>query len=652
MSDIQSRQSAQISYLYSQLGGVTPVPTSSNLADVLINGNSAGSNSINMNNNDITGVKDISGKQILLEDTTLGTEFTLYQRNEIQVSDGATTTTFFTPTDLQYNDGTFISATWEDIINTTNTPIIPTLQQVLDTGNTAIDDTIQLQSTTTNTTNDISNLGVSIQNATGSTIKNTLLDEDKLDIKITNGITSEFVGSVVGAGSMNMVTTSLTTPEEVDMTFNNIAYTDNTGTTSATWANIINSANTDDTLQEVLNAGNTAINADLIILTSANDQQIKLNGTSANGIQITTPNNVSLRPYASYAGVGIDQSSTSSTFLTATSQLVRIRNTTGGGGGNSETSIRGGEGTLNETNITALSTGVNYTSVPTIQIHNNNTTAGNTNGVPSVEYYKLGRNAVQNDVIATQIFSAKNYLGNKTQFGKIESVITNTSAPAGDDGALDFYTCVNGTSSLVMRLNGADNENNSFRPLDMNGNAIKTSTGNMSFDTSSSTGTGTITFSPKNTSAVVISSANDSTNDFISINPQTSANTQRLLMTATDAGTGFINSIDMLNSQYNPSLRLKADFGGATNKSVTIDVNGNGSTPNSITSYDGQTNLPFQIVSSGITNGSIEFVPQDTTGDIIFTGTNIESSSSGSNSGQHLRIKLNGTYYKIKLEND
>ena len=37
-----------------------------------------------------------------------------------------------------------------------------------------------------------------------------------------------------------------------------------------------------------------------------------------------------------------------------------------------------------------------------------------------------------------------------------------------------------------MRLNGDDNENNFFRPLDMNGNAIKTSTGNMTITSSTS----------------------------------------------------------------------------------------------------------------------------------------------------------------------
>ena len=83
-----------------------------------------------------------------------------------------------------------------------------------------------------------------------------------------------------------------------------------------------------------------------------------------------------------------------------------------------------------------------------------------------------------------------------------------------------------------------------------------------------------------------------------------------------------------------------------------LDANGTGSSSNRIYAYDGQNNLPFQIVSDGITNGSIEFIPKDTTGDLIFTGTNLQSATAGGSSGQYLRIKLNGVYYKLALDND
>ena len=131
-------------------------------------------------------------------------------------------------------------------------------------------------------------------------------------------------------------------------------------------------------------------------------------------------------------------------------------------------------------------TGVGSYGNPQLNLTNSNATVGNTTGVPLLLFNKTGRNVVQNDIIATQSFFAKNYIGTLQEWGRIESVITNSSAAASDDAALDFYTCVNSANSLVMRLNGDDNENNFFRPLDMNGNAIKTSTGNMTITSSTS----------------------------------------------------------------------------------------------------------------------------------------------------------------------
>jgi hypothetical protein len=119
-----------------------------------------------------------------------------------------------------------------------------------------------------------------------------------------------------------------------------------------------------------------------------------------------------------------------------------------------------------------------------------NTNAGT--GTVFVEMYK-NKNVAQNDIITQLSFNANDSAGTKQQFGAIECVATNVGA-GNQDGAIDFYTLVNGgVPSLVFRMNGADNENNSFRPLDMNGNNIKTSSGNLTIDASTSSGAGTIT---------------------------------------------------------------------------------------------------------------------------------------------------------------
>ena len=70
--------------------------------------------------------------------------------------------------------------------------------------------------------------------------------------------------------------------------------------------------------------------------------------------------------------------------------------------------------------IGLTNSGVGYTSNPSVKLYNSNATGGNLTGVPSIEYYKSGRNTALNDVIMSQQFNALDYTGVKTTFGKIE----------------------------------------------------------------------------------------------------------------------------------------------------------------------------------------------------------------------------------------
>jgi len=161
--------------------------------------------------------------------------------------------------------------------------------------------------------------------------------------------------------------------------------------------------------------------------------------------------------------------------------------------------------------IGLTNSGVGYTSNPSLKLYNSNATAGNLTGVPSVEFYKNGRNAAVNDIVMSQQYNALDYTGVKTTFGKIECSVTGASAITGNDAALDFYTCVNGANNIVFRMNGADNENNCFRPLDMVGNALKTSTLNLSIDATASSGTGNIVLAPKTASGGIVDIQGDAT---------------------------------------------------------------------------------------------------------------------------------------------
>jgi hypothetical protein len=134
---------------------------------------------------------------------------------------------------------------------------------------------------------------------------------------------------------------------------------------------------------------------------------------------------------------------------------------------------------------------------PTMQLINTNGVTGATGGVPSIEYYKTGTNVAQNNYIASQNFYANDYQGLKTEFGRLTYQATNSSAGGGNDGALGVWCSVNGNVQQVMLFNGADNENNSFRPIDLNGNALRTSALSMDINAASSTGNGQISITPK-----------------------------------------------------------------------------------------------------------------------------------------------------------
>jgi hypothetical protein len=177
-----------------------------------------------------------------------------------------------------------------------------------------------------------------------------------------------------------------------------------------------------------------------------------------------------------------------------------------GGAGTLQQTLNLGNGATGVSAIISLSnSGIGYTSNPQLTLNNSNATVGITGGVPSVEYYKSGRNAVAGDVIGSQIFYANNFAGTKTEFAKIEASVRNT-ALGNDDGSISFSALQNGAFTTYFTINGSDNENNCLLPLDMNGQAIKSSSGNLTLSATSSAGTGQIIIAPKTTSNVQVSS--------------------------------------------------------------------------------------------------------------------------------------------------
>lgn len=97
---------------------------------------------------------------------------------------------------------------------------------------------------------------------------------------------------------------------------------------------------------------------------------------------------------------------------------------------------------------------------------------------------------------------ARNSASTQFEYSRIQTQTENNSV-GNEDGTLQIWNLVNGTLQMTFTFNGAQNENNSFRPLDMNGNEIRTTLGNVVIQGNVSTGNGEIQLISKTTTGTI-----------------------------------------------------------------------------------------------------------------------------------------------------
>jgi hypothetical protein len=239
--------------------------------------------------------------------------------------------------------------------------------------------------------------------------------------------------------------------------------------------------------------------------------------------------------------------------------------------------------------------------------------------VPSVEYYKSGRNTVNGDIIGSQHFYANDSSsGTKTEYAKMEAkVITATSGgPTG--GRLSLSVFQSGAMTEYFRLDSADGENNCLRPLDMNGNAIKSSQNNLLLQPTY-----------PNTVRVIGSTGTNQTTQYIKFNPYDSlySNSINLTTTNTSGTIDNINNILITNNQVTPSITIGTQQNnsvGPTQKIKNITLTSIDASNNEISSKDEiNLNTNFSIKSA---HGNLELTTTASTG----TGNIIISPKTGS----------------------
>ena len=470
-------------------------------------------------------------------------------------------------------------------------------------------------------------------------------------ITLSDGITPTELNVVTLNNNEISFIDSSGTGTTTSFTTTNLSQTTTGPTTiTATWADIISGSASSNTLEEVLTANNEAdlsivLKDNLVTPTLTNiitSSAVSITGDglsgslgfvvgdvntvgTATGVLSGTVNSatgltlsnfsVSTAPFFQPVNTTINLISTTTTAslgFTSGGAFVNAKTMDLTLDGITHTSSSGGNFTINTTDefnviadeinattltgMSVLSSGAGGTANPSLLLVNSNATL---NADPTIELYKTGRNLVGGELVGSISMYGLDATAQKTEFSRIQ---TKTEAVTGgnEDGTLSIFNSVNGTLVETFNFNGGQNENNSFRPLDMNGNGLRTSSGSLTIDATSSTGTGQVIIQSKTSSNVNINSdllmttdktitLNDSSpnviqtllgNGAILINDITTSDTLTLNAQALTFGLpapsqtiyspqGFFSTD---NSIYcNTSNGFVLNYGGATNK-TTLDL--------------------------------------------------------------------------------
>jgi hypothetical protein len=547
------------------------------------------------------------------------------------------------PTGLAYNNGTTTTSTSWDDLSTRIAQLSAVAPNGLNATLLAVNNTISIQNADTAPTRVIN---TSAEDGTGGThfgvawVGNTLpfvmetLDATPLQVKDT---------SFVLLDSVAPLTTTMTA---TDLT---------SGATTRTWADIIASSGSTNTLDQVLSNGNTAT------------------GTYANINLVDTDVGGALNP------------------------ILNLQNT-------------------------------NATGSVALEVYKNKPTAG-----------------VAGDVLFNQSVFGKDAGNLKQEYTRISHTIRDSSI-GGEDGSIEFSCFVNNVINTFIQINGNQNEINFLKPLDMEGHNIRTSTGDLSILTTTSSGNGNMTISTNGTNAVgditisaknnmVLSCGaspdtidlqggvkmtngrqitftnasnsdtgfaqsqaftitdgietgsiqkgtiqtttattsntmtptklfiNDTTNNrSITLDNNPNSNENRLDLFKNDGG-GIVAQSGISNQNNNQSLFITQSLSsGSTNKTIQLQNTASGALiydntedTNGLTIVSNNTNLTLQTSSITAGRGDIVIAPSQNgsaNGQLIFTGGSLEDTTSTGSSGKYLKIVLNGTTYKIPLDNN
>jgi hypothetical protein len=217
-------------------------------------------------------------------------------------------------------------------------------------------------------------------------------------------------------------------------------------------------------------------------------------------------------------------------------------------------------------------------TVPILKMENTNTT-----GAVGMEVYKnKPTGGTAGDVLFQQSVYGKDSFLNKQEYTRITHTIRDLTGGA-EDGSIEMGAFVNGSFNNFLQINGNQNEVNCLKTLDMGGNDILTTTGNMAIQTTSSSGNGDLTITAKRDLQLL------------------SAGSEIIISTASSTGSGDIDIIGKGGS----ITTIQATLMNITANGANINLNANSET--------------VAVVGSALTFNTVNIIPRFTFSALAFS---------------------------------
>jgi len=358
-------------------------------------------------------------------------------------------------------------------------------------------------------------MSIDLTNAT------TTIPSARFELVSTDGTQSVSLNTFSGTSTLSIVKDKLTTPNGIGLDATGIAYDNGTTTSSTTWDNITNRiASLSAIAPNGLNATVLAIN-DTISIQNADSSPTRVINTSAQDNSVgahfgiewvgdtlpfvmetldSTPLEVKDTTFQlNNSSTPLLTTMTASTLTSGASSKSWADIIAGSGSVGTLNSVltNGNTATGTHATITLTDPDVGGQANPILTLNNTNAT-----GSVAMEVYKNKPTAVANgDVLFNQSVYGKDSALNKQEYTRISHTIRDGTGGV-EDGSIEFGAFVNGSFNNFLQINGNENEVNCLKVLDMGGNSIRTNAGNLTIETTASSGTGTIALTPK-TGAVV-----------------------------------------------------------------------------------------------------------------------------------------------------